>query len=182
MKEQRPRLLKPRTVYRGPFFTVERRKVIYPSGTVQSWERIHRVPAASIFALDRRGQLLLLREYHNVLRKWRWTVPGGRVDKEGSPRIAAQRELREESGYRAQRLDVFLRGPQHSTVYWPRWIYVARDLMQDPLPQDEGEEIRTKWVSLHTAYEMVLRGDIEVEFIALGIVLLYHRRKRWLAR
>lgn len=181
-RKQRPRLLKPRTVYQGPFFTVKRRKVIYPSGMIQTWERIHRLPAVAIFALDRRGRLLLIREYRHVLRKWRWGVPAGRVDKEVSPRAAAQRELQEETGYRARRLALFQKGPHYCTFHWPRSIYIAQDLVRDPLPQDESEEIRMRWTPLRTAYQMVLRGDIEVEFIALGIVHLYHRRKQWLAK
>lgn len=100
--------------------------------------------------------------------------PWGRVEDGQSPREAVQRELREETGYRARTLRVFMRGAATATLAVERYLFLAKDLVHDPLPQDEGEEIKVVPVPLEKAYRMCLDGTIGLEFVALGIIRLYH--------
>lgn len=177
-----PRFSKPRVVFRGRFCVIEHRTVTYPSGTKKIFEHIRRIPSVSVLPIDRRGRLLLIREYREALRRWILTVPSGRVDKEQSPRAAAQRELREETGLRARRLRLVMKSSPKGFLHWPWYVYLAEDLVSDPLPQDEGEDITVVPTSLKKAYAMALDGTITYEFIALAIIRLYHQRKQWLYR
>lgn len=178
----RPHLTKPRIVFRGCFCTVEHRTATYPSGAKKTFEHIRRIPSVSVLAISRRGHLLLIREYREALGRRQLTVPGGRADKEHSPRAAAQRELREETGQRARRLRLLSQSSSKGYLHWPWYVYLAESLVPDPLPQDEGEDITIVPTPLQKAYAMALDGTIAHEFIALAIIRLYHQRKRWLNR
>lgn len=177
---QRPTFGKPRTVFRGKLHTIEQWNVRYPSGRVETWERVRRAPSVAVLAFDKRGRLLLIHEYRHALKRWRWGVPAGRVDKERSARAAAQRELREETGYRARKLRLFMKGAVGGSWVIPRYVYLAADLVRAPLPRDEGERIHVYPTALQKAASLALRGGIDAEFVALAIIRLWHARKKWL--
>jgi 8-oxo-dGTP pyrophosphatase MutT (NUDIX family) len=65
--------------------------------------RLHR--AALMVLLDERGRVLLLRRHHLAQDRWGWEVPGGLVDEGEEPTEAAARELEDQTGYRAGRLE-----------------------------------------------------------------------------
>lgn len=179
-RNTRARFTKPRVVFRGRLCTVEHRTATYPDGIRKVFEHVRRVPTVSILPLDARGRVLLIHEYRESRGRWRWSIPGGRVDPGQSPRAAAQRELREETGYRAQNLRHFWSQSRMGYLDWPLAIYLAIGLVRDPLPQDHGEEIDVVPTPLRKAYRMALDGTIEIEGIALAIIRLWHQRKKWL--
>lgn len=172
--QKRARFSKSRVVFRGLFCTVEHRRARYPDGATKVFERIRRIPSVSVIPIDARGRVLLIREFREASGHWRLTVPGGRVDRERSPKHAAQRELREEAGVRARSLRLLTKSNPRGYLSWPWYVYVARDLVRDPLPQDQGEEITLVPLSLARAYRLALNGDIELTNVALAIIRLWH--------
>jgi len=80
---------------------------------------VHRVAWAIL--VDSSGRLLLqLRDGGAVKDPHRWGPPGGRVEPGEEPHDAAVRELEEETGLRADRLELFWSGPALSdaTVFY----------------------------------------------------------------
>lgn len=61
--------------------------------------------AVAVLAKDICGRYLIIKEYRYPVQKWVYSLPGGRVDPNESPKKAAQRELLEETGYTAKSLD-----------------------------------------------------------------------------
>lgn len=57
--------------------------------------------ASVILAETEDGRLLINKEYRHPTGAWIYSLPGGRVDPDELPLAAAQRELREETGYEA---------------------------------------------------------------------------------
>ena len=89
--------------------------------------------------------MILVRQYRHITRDFSWEIPGGGILPGEPPEQAAQRELREESGYRAGHL-------RRLGGFWPNnayldeviHVYMADDLVADPLPADEDEHLETR--------------------------------------
>ena len=105
--------------------------------------------------------VLIIGQYRHLLRATSWELPGGGALPGEEPIVAAQRELREEGGYRAAEL-TFLGRFWPSTAYLDEdaYCYVARGLTADPLPADDDEFIERRVVSVDEAVRMALEDEI----------------------
>lgn len=107
------------------------------------------------------GRVLLVGQYRHLVGKFSWELPGGGAQPGEEPLAAAQRELREEGGYRAERLE-FLTTFYPSNAYLDEvaHCYAAYGLTHDPLPADEDEFLERLVVPLDEAIRMAVEGEI----------------------
>ena len=105
-------------------------------------------------------------------------LPAGTLDGAEPPAAAAARELAEETGYRAGRIEAagafwmspgILRERMH--------LFVAHDLAAGPQALEPGEELKTRRVAWNEAVAMCLDGRIEDAKTIAGILLLDARRR-----
>lgn len=136
-----------------------------PDGQVNERAFVHHPGAVVLIPLQQTPQgpqLLLLRQYRLALQQTIWELPAGTRGWEEDWLACAQRELREETGYRAASLQLL-------TTFWPApgisnelmHLYLATGLEADPLPADADEEIRVVPVLLAEAHEMARDGRIQ---------------------
>jgi ADP-ribose pyrophosphatase len=107
------------------------------------------------------ARVLLVGQYRHVVGQISWELPGGGAQPGEDPLTAAQRELREEGGYRAERLE-FLTSFYPSNAYLDEiaHCYAAYGLVHDPLPADEDEFLERRVVPLGEAIRMAVEGEI----------------------
>lgn len=125
------------------------------------------------------GHVLLVRQFRHLQRGLSWELPGGGAQPGEDPAVAAQRELREEGGYRAERLTFLTRfHPSNAYLDEIGYCFVAQGLTSDPLPADDDEFLERRIVPLAEAIRMATSGDIteSVSKIALLQYALAARR------
>lgn len=166
----KPRLGKLVKKYEGILFSIYQRNVFFGKEK-RVFEYCQRPTSVSVLAFDEKGRLLMIHEYRHGYKKNVWFLPGGRHDKHtDTPKKAAIRELREETGYTAKDIKLLHKKSPSNTLMWDIYIYVAKNLEWKPLESDDLERIRVEFVPLSRAVKMAKSGEIENEFIAYNII------------
>ncbi|MCR6686281.1 ADP compounds hydrolase NudE [Pseudoxanthomonas sp.] len=123
--------------------------------------------------------VLLVREYAAGVHRYELGLVKGRIDAGESPEQAADRELKEEAGYGARRIDV-LRPLTLAPTYMSHvsWLVLARDLYPEKLPGDEPEELEVIPWKLQELETLMLREDFS-EGRSLAALFI---AREWLGR
>lgn len=167
------------STYTGKIFSIKERQVTRPDGTTTTFEYCERPASVSVLAFNKKNELLMIKEKRHPKQAEVWFLPGGRMDKVGeTPRKAAIRELREETGYTAKSISLIHKKSPSTTLIWDIYIFAAKDLQYSPLPQESGEVTTPVFIPFKKAITMALDGTIENEFISYNIIRFAEMIKR----
>jgi ADP-ribose diphosphatase len=127
-----------------------------------------------IVALDDQGDVIFSREPSAAFGEPVLILPGGSTEPSESHEATAVRELQEEIGFKADRLDFLgeLR-PWSKYLELRSFVYVARDLTPSKLEGDEEYEIGSVWVPLAKMETLIATGQLRD---ARAIAALYMTR------
>lgn len=170
--------------FRGRLIGVRVDEVIMPNGAemeVAEREVVAHPGAVGVLALDAADRVLLIRQYRHAVGYLLWEAPAGLRDVAGEPLYAtAQRELIEETGYRAETwhllVDTF---PSPGMSNERMRIFLARDLTETPTDYQrihEEADMPLAWVPLDEAVAKVLAGDIHNPTAVVGILAAHAAR------
>jgi len=143
-------------LYKGHGWRVTFEEAPLPNGKVKKIARVYRCDTAHIIALTDAGNILLIREFRPFFQEYVWMLPTGRVNKEPDPKVAALRELQEETGYRADEITFLCKAAHSEGFPSVNHVFVARHLTKDPLPPDDTELIEVYECSIPEAIGKVL--------------------------
>ena len=158
---QPERMVGRREVYDGRVVQLHVDEVELSNGKRTTREVVEHAGAVVMLPIDQSGEALLVRQYRYPISQDLLEAPAGGIDPGEAPEQAAQRELQEEIGYRAGRLDSlgeFWTAPGFCTEYM--YAYLARDLSPSSLAPDEDEEIVVERHSLDSIRAMIRDGRI----------------------
>lgn len=154
-----------RRVFEGRVVNVRIDTLSMPGGGTAQREVVEHQRAVAVLALDEDEQVVLIEQYRHPMRRRLWELPAGLMDMDGeSARLAAERELGEETGLRAAdwSLLVDVAASPGFTDEVVR-VFLATGLTDIGRQGElEGEEadLQIVRVPLATAVGAALRGDI----------------------
>jgi ADP-ribose diphosphatase len=159
---EKPICKKRSVIAKSRLFTVEEMDLEFSNGAQRVYERIQNRGhgAVLIVALTDSQSLLLVREYAAGTDTYELAFPKGVIDTGESAIEAANRELREETGYAAKQLD-WLRSMTLAPGYFGSRIelVVGHGLYNSPLQGDEPEPPEVVEWPLSAAQELLERPD-----------------------
>lgn len=162
-------------VYEGKVFGVRRDEVIEPSGVRTTREMVTHPGSVVILPVLPDGRILLIRQYRHAARQYLWELVAGRIDPGETPRQAAQRELIEETGYRAERLRIFLDFfPTPGFVEEKMFLLLAEGLTPGKAEPEEDEKIVSRAYNHKQLEEMIRTGKLR-DAKTIGGILYYLR-------
>lgn len=131
-----------------------------------------------IVALGADGRILLEREYRHAVHDVIWQLPGGLHAPGEDSLVAAQRELREETGLEAgewRYLGAFHDNPALTNA--SNRLYLARDLRQVQAPlTDHAEYVTVEWRDLEWVRSAIRDGEITDRTVLCAVALLWARQ------
>ncbi len=164
---------KPSLVYRCKIFDVYEEDVALPNGKSikQTW--IDHKPTVAIIPINDKNEILLVRQYRVAVKNHLLEIPAGAFnDLKEPPEECAQRELAEETGFRAGKMNRLYEGyllAGYCNEYM--YFFLASDLVYAPLKPDEDEFIEVVPKKLSDLEAMLKKGEITDTKTALGILL-----------
>ena len=168
-------ILSSTTVYEGPVFGIRRDEVIEPSGVRTTREVITHPGSVVVLPVLPDGRILLIQQYRHATRQYLWELVAGRMDPGETPKVAAGRELIEETGYRAKRLRVFLDVfPTPGFLEERMFILLAEGLTEGEAEPEEDEKILSRAYN-RKQLEGMIRGGKLRDAKSIAGILFYFR-------
>src|SRR5690242_17271896 len=138
-------ILRSEEIYKGPVFGVRRDEVLEPGGLRAIREVITHPGSVVVLPVLPDGRILQIRQYRHATRHYLWELVAGRIDAGENVRQAAERELIEETGYRAKRIRLFLDVfPRPGFLEERMYILLAEKLTAGAAQPEEDEKIMAK--------------------------------------
>lgn len=167
-----------RVLAQGVFLEVRIDDVRLPSGETATREYIKHPGAVAVVGLLDDGRILLERQYRHPVRRVVLEIPAGKLDAGETPLACAQRELLEETGYRAR--EWARAGSLHVAVGCSDEVihlFFARGLQQGAQQLDHGELIDVHSMTEAELDALAARGDLTDSKTVFALLWL----QRWRA-
>ncbi len=171
------RLISSEQIYKGRVVEVRLDRIKTAGGFEATREVVVHPGSVALVAEDRDGRILLVRQYRHPVRQTTLELPAGTREDREPALDCAHRELREETGYRANRIERlagFYPAPGFCNEYLD--IFWATDLAADALSKEPDEEIAVERLTLAQCLEAVDQGVISDAKSIIGILTLARRR------
>jgi ADP-ribose pyrophosphatase len=174
-----------RRSYTGRIIAVDTDTVRFPDGSTGELDMIRHPGASAIVPFlsapdGEDPQLLLIKQYRYAAGQYLYEIPAGRLEPNEEPVQCAARELREETGCTAQRLE-FL-----TTIYTtPGFtderihLFLATGLERGDTSHEADEFMTLETVTLSSALQLIEQGTIVDGKTVIGILFAAgYRAKR----
>ena len=172
----KPGLQQRETLWRGSVGDFGIDEVVLPTGRTVTLALLRHPGAAAVVPFLDAETVLLLRQYRYAAGGEIWEVPAGKLDVGETLEACARRELEEETGYRAGRLEHtgdLLTTPGFTDERIG--LFAAHELETGRLAHGRHEVIEVHPIPLARALEMIDGGEL---LDAKSIAALYHAARR----
>jgi ADP-ribose pyrophosphatase len=170
--------------YKGPLFRVTRDRIKEPGGNESIREVVRHNGSVVILAIDSSKSkkdpwVVIERQYRHAAGQYLWELPAGKLEPGEEPLTGAQRELQEETGYRAKKWKLLIE-------YWasPGFLgesmklYLAEGLIAGEAHPEEDEKIDFRLVKLSEVLKKIAKGEIQDGKTLVGTLLYAKKLKK----
>ena len=167
-------------IHKGAIIDYYQDTITIPNGSIAKWDYIRHKGAAAVVAVKDDGSLLMVRQYRNALDRETLEIPAGGLNSVDEPTdIAAARELEEEAGYTAGKLELLI--SLRTTVAFCDEkidVYVATDLKRSHQHLDEDEFLDVETHSIEELIKMIYDCRIQDGKTVAALLAYYNKYVR----
>ena len=154
-------LIRSEPLFKGRAFSIRRDYLKTPDGRHTKLDIVEHGGSVVLLPIDSEGNILFVRQYRHSAGKDLLELPAGTRDGDEPHEECAAREIREETGMEAgklQKVGEFFLAPGYSTEFMA--VFLATDLRENPLDADEDEFLNVEKIPLKKAIEMAEQGSV----------------------
>ncbi len=166
------------TAYDGKLFKVVKEMVRLPDGRERPRELVIHPGAVALVVVDEQDRLVMVRQYRRAADAVLLEIPAGTREPGEDAETCARREVREETGYsagRVERLGGFYSAPGFCTEFLE--CFLLTDLNEGESGGDEDENIEIEHLTFEEVLDGIRRGEI-VDAKSIAGILMWHSLKR----
>ena len=166
-----PKIISSEKVFEGRVFNITVDKIQEGDVTYQR-EIVHHHGSAVILPLFSDGTVALVRQYRHPAVRYLLELPAGTLEDRERPEVGAERELEEELGYvagRMEKLGEFFVSP--GFLEEKMWLFLATDLVKTEQHLDHDEILDVVRVPFSETLTMISDGEIEDAKTIIGLLL-----------
>ncbi|MBA3644761.1 MAG: NUDIX hydrolase [Gemmatimonadaceae bacterium] len=183
-KDSVPPRLSSRRAYSGRVISLDVDTVRFPDGSVGELEMVRHPGASAVvpFLDDPASsdpRILLIHQYRYAADAYLLEIPAGRLEDGESPEFCAARELEEETGRKARKLEKLVAfyttpGFTDERIH----LFMAWELESGRVARERDEFIEERSIHLSEAIRLIDSGEISDAKTAVGIMIASRRRLR----
>lgn len=148
-------------IYDGKIITVKKDSVILPNGNNAIREVVHHSGGSAIVC-EKDGKILMVKQFRYPYNTELWEIPAGKLNVGEDPEQTAIRELEEEGGIKAGRVEkLFEIYPTPAYNDEIIRIYRAFDLKESKIHLDDDEFLTSRWIEKDKLKQMIKNGEIK---------------------
>lgn len=169
--KEAPEVLASEEIYHGSIFDVSTYTIREGEQTYKR-EVVHHPGGAGVVAVFDDGTIALVKQYRHPTVRYLLEIPAGKLSPPERPEDCAARELEEEIGVRAGRMEKlaeFFTTPGFCEE--KLWVYLATELEETAQNLEGDEQLEVLRVSFERAFEMIADGEIEDAKTIIGIMM-----------
>lgn len=173
--ETNPQIIDSTEIFRGRVFNVTVDTIREGEVTYQR-EVVHHSGSAVIVPVLPDGRFALVKQYRHPAVRYLLEFPAGTLDKGETPEAGAHRELEEELGFvagRMEKLTEFFVSPGFCEE--KMWLFLATELSETNQRLEDDELIDVVKLSPTQALEMVAAGEIEDAKTIIGLMMAVNK-------
>jgi ADP-ribose pyrophosphatase len=162
--------LESKRIYKGKIVQLRVDTVSLPDGKTKKREIVVHPGAAAIVALMNRDEVLLVEQYRKAVEDKTLEIPAGTLEEGESPEECARRELMEETGFIASKLDKlveFYPSPGFSSEIIH--IFKASGLKK---VADVHAELPLRFVPLKELLTLIRKGEVRDGKTVIGVLMV----------
>ena len=174
---ERERTVSSERIYDGRIVKLRVDTVELAGGRTSTREIIEHRGAVVIAALDGEGNVLLVQQFRKPVEQELLELPAGTLDPGEDPESCAWRELQEETGFRAEKLEKlggFYSAPGFCTEFLH--LFLATGLQPSPMDADDDEDIRVVPTQLSVVPSLITAGEIRDAKSVAGLLWVLRER------
>lgn len=180
MAQHQWKCLRVKRIFSSPWMCLENHRVRSPAGREFDHVVLDAGPSVLIVPVTDDGRLVITREYRYPTRGWNYELPGGGAD--GLPLAAAARkELKEETGYLARRVERIGKFVVYSGISSEFChVFLATGLRRGPQELERTEHIRVRAVTRAQLETMIAANRFRDGMSLAALMMCRHRLARLL--
>ncbi len=169
--------LERRPIYENPWIAVREDRVLRPDGQPGIYGVVHfKNKAVGVLPVDAEGHVWLVGQHRYPLDRYSWEIPEGGGPDDEDPEATARRELREETGLVAGRLQYLGRSHLSNSVSDEvAHLYRATELTHGESEPEGTERLQVRRFDWPTAWAMLQDGQITD---SMSVIALLHEAVR----
>lgn len=170
-------------IAKSNFYVLEEEVVVLPNGHKINYTKFDMPDFSAVVAVTNDKKILFVSNFRYPIGKRVLEIPAGIIDNDETPLQCARRELEEETGYFAKKIEKIAWYYSYASLNTQKaHIFFAEELCKGVMKRERGEDLELKILGIEEALEKLHKNEIHHPPTIIGLALAEHKLRKILEK